>query len=429
MESKKKNDKRKYQSLLTQVENIKNKNDEVNRLASKIRKKDRQINTIFKNLEEFKANAETILSEYSKEKRKVKQKLKKAESFYEEWYLPVRKKLMDRGTGLKKTLRDNTKIATDIKLKNEQLKQVHSEYKRNIIAIRSTLRSIRKIEENSIASQTNISKQKKIIENHISDSQGILDNIQKNYEDVKRLNIDISKILKNARREYQEIQNLNTESKNAAKEINDLKLQASATNDKISELYEITTNKTMAGAFDERKKMLATELSKWQKRVFVWSIAWFFAIASILLLQIGFNKWSIADLNYEFYLRFLFTAPIAYYLFFCVAQFNSIRKAHDKYSFKTTIALSIEAHTELLARNFDLKKYESEILQFSLKSLNKVYDEPYFSDREREQLRVRKSEVKGKKNKLPVEQFLSVKNNELYKLLDKALNMVNPKNT
>lgn len=167
----------------------------------------------------------------------------------------------------------------------------------------------------------------------------------------------------------------------------------------------------------------------WQCRVLATSISWFFLIIFIFALQLFKNKWSMDGVSYEFYLRVLCTVPIAYYLFFCVSQFNTIRKAHERYAFKTTVALSIEAHADLLRKIFNSEIYEKEILNFSLEALKKVYDEPFYRERARENIDLKKCEAKqSQKNLLPLE-LLEKKDSELYKLLNNVFDRTMPKSS
>jgi hypothetical protein len=52
----------------------------------------------------------------------------------------------------------------------------------------------------------------------------------------------------------------------------------------------------------------------------------------------------------------------------------------DKYSFKAAIARSLEAHADLLSRNFSDPAFKDRVLEFSLTSLGKIYDKPYIDD-------------------------------------------------
>lgn len=428
MNRKYKSESKEYQNFISRIENVKKVNDNANRMASNLRKKERQINSLIEKLTQTRADAEELITNYYTQEQSIRKKLERADLFYTNSFIPLRKKLIDRSTGLKKTLNETNKMRDEIILKRDALRKTNSEFRKNVTDFRRILSSIKKIESNSVKSNKNIERNEQIILKHQSEVENILKKLQDNNISAKNLNKDISAVLTKVNSEYKKILDLKNDSKKIKQQIDSLKVEASQTNDKISFLYEIATNKTMAGAFDERRKSLTSELSIWQKRVFIFSLVWFGAIFVILMLQIGFNDWKITGLGYDFYLRFLFTAPIAYYLFFCVAQFNTIRKAHDKYSFKTTIALSIEAHTELLRRNFDLKEYESEILEFSLNSLKKVYDEPYYTDRAKEKIDLKRQEAKEKLKPSLIEKLFSSKDNELYKLLNKALNMVNYKN-
>ena len=81
-------------------------------------------------------------------------------------------------------------------------------------------------------------------------------------------------------------------------------------------------------------------------------------------------------------MRFLILSPIVYYLVFCSSQYNQVKKLHDKYSFKTTLAMTIKSHIELLTHeeNFQSPERLDKILDFIIDGFNKIYNEPYAND-------------------------------------------------
>ena len=105
------------------------------------------------------------------------------------------------------------------------------------------------------------------------------------------------------------------------------------------------------------------------------------------------------------------------------AQNNHVRKSLEKYTFKTTIALSIEAHAELLTKNFSQEESTDKILKFSLDSLNKIYDKPYYDELAMARIKTEKKEAARKPQKLSVEETLLLKNSEFIKTLKSVLGL------
>ena len=79
---------------------------------------------------------------------------------------------------------------------------------------------------------------------------------------------------------------------------------------------------------------------------------------------------------------FLILSPIVYYLVFSSTQYNKVKRLHDKYNFKTTLAMTIKSHIELLTQVeiFQSPERLDKILDFIIEGFNKIYNEPYTND-------------------------------------------------
>jgi hypothetical protein len=414
------------QQKLSEIKTI---HTEARSVGRNINNKKKQIQSLLDQSDDFILQRKNILQEYRAEQRKINKTLKAAETFYTEYFQPLQSKISDKKTGLKKALSEADSFRNELIRRKERIVEVNSEFQSTLRQLRSKAISIKRIEKTAFDHEKSIdsvlkktSKNLTITENHVT-------SMRDNLKTSKDLHREIESILKGSKDHLKIIVNIQKQSEISRDKINVFLEEANETNDKISDLYEIVTNKTMAGAFDERRKTLSTELDKWYGRVRILSIFWFLLIIIIFGVQMYGNGWSVNGLSYKFYLRFLYTAPIAYYLFFCVGQFGTIRKSHECYAFKTTIALSIEAHTELLRRNFDLGTYEKDILDFSLESLRKIYDEPFYSERARENVDLRKQESKGEKRSFSLLRLWGNKDQELIKVLDKIVDRTIPKNS
>jgi len=204
------------------------------------------------------------------------------------------------------------------------------------------------------------------------------------------------------------IQDLESESKTIHSNISDYEKESGEFVEKIAKQYGISANINLSAAFKTRKDELYEQLNEWKDKVFTWSIVLLIVVLCLFAFQFYFNNCDLATLGFDFYLRFLFVTPLAFYVYFCNRQFIFVKNEYSKYAYKQSAALSIEAHSELLRRNFKEEKYVDRILEFSLSVLNKIYDKPYLDDIKLLKL---KNQIKDKENS-PLFNFKKDKNNQ-----------------
>lgn len=255
------------------------------------------------------------------------------------------------------------------------------------------------------------------IENKLTESQKLLTSIKNHSAKTTKYSDEINELLSSSQSQLKIIEDSKNSILNSETDINKIKEDAISTNEKINKLYGFANNSAMAGAFGDRRDILEIELSKWHTKVIIGTAILFVSVILLLGIQMHLNNWTLKGLSYDFYLRFLFVGPIFYYIVFCNTQYNHTRRVLDKYTFKATVALTIEAHTELLSKNFTEEEFKKDILNFSLDSLNKVYDRPYIDEIQMAKI---KEATKTKANGLTAESLrkeLSSKDSGVYKLL------------
>lgn len=105
-------------------------------------------------------------------------------------------------------------------------------------------------------------------------------------------------------------------------------------------------------------------------------------VIGLFLFQLSLQEWKIQDLKANFYLRYLLLSPIVYYLVFSANQYSKSQKLYDKYSFKTTLAIPVQHHIELLTskEEFTSSIQIDNVLNFILDAFRKIYSEPYADD-------------------------------------------------
>jgi len=193
---------------------------------------------------------------------------------------------------------------------------------------------------------------------------------------------EIVKTKAGADENFREIKNLadqTTKLKNQSEvstnEIEELKKRSSEFKNDIEQTFKIATDVSLANSFNERKKDLEKESSKW-----LWHLSVSTAILILVVLGIYFsqyiNNWS-RPTDWKFWYRFAFTSPIIFYVYFASHNYNKSRDLLEKYAFKFAASLSLQSYTKLLSDTFKDEKYKEDLLKFSLRSIDMVYKEPY----------------------------------------------------
>ncbi len=314
---------------------------------------------------------------FRNERDKVSKLLTQVNNFYNKKYIPLVEKIDDNGTGFKARLKQGTAFKNETRRINELSKNQYEEVKNYATELRKRSRelraidnSIRKLFENSSNKNTQVDKissNVKALENQITIIHKKLDKV---FETSKKNSEVITSLLKKSNDEYIEIGNIKIDSENVLHE--------------IQEIYEIAAETGLSGEFDKRKEQLKKLIIKWEKRILITSCVLLIMIILMFILQLKLYEWDLTNDTFDvnFYVRFLIASPVVYYLYFCSTQFNQAKKLHDKYSFKTTLAMSIKSHIELLTKHekFDEKERMDKILEFVLTGFQSIYSEPYSQD-------------------------------------------------
>jgi ABC-type transporter Mla subunit MlaD len=417
--------KREQDSLNKKTLLISEKSKEAVSLSKEIKTSHKKYTNIINQLEELKQQAELLTKDFNTQKKQVESNLNQAELFYSNKFSPLKDKIENKETGLKNTLDKSVLFIKEIAKKRDQLATANTKYQGNVKEIQSILTKARRIDKSASSSNDSIAKHKDNAHQLLEDAKKILSSINDNKDKVISLNQETNKLLNLSQKSFGEIEDLKQNSSVLNKNIQEIEQSAISTNEKITKLYEIVTNKSMAGAFDERRRALIEDLLEWNKKVKLWSVLLFVTVLILLFIQIGFNKWTLSGLGYDFYLRFLFAGPVLYYLVFCNAQYNNVRNNLDRYTFKTSIALSIEAHTELLSNNFSGPEHTEKILTFSLESLNKIYDKPYHDELAMAMAKSHNCRIEEKQS--TIENILLSKDNDFLKAFNSALQLIKGK--
>lgn len=410
---------------------IKDKSKEATTLTAEVKTKNTRYIKIVADLENI--NSQVILlntqyKSYQAKERAIEINLNKAQRFYDNTFLTLKNKIDDKDKGLKKAISESEKLIKELKTKREQVIDKNLQYQANLKELNAILASSKKSQESALKADKEVIAFKKNIEENFNNAEKLLKNIQDIVNDSHKNNNKIIALLENSQTVFGEIEKIKSSAEVSQLAIQSYENDSKDINAKISDIYKIATNTGLAGAFQNIKSELEIELNKWNNKIFYSSVFLLVSVFGLFLMQVGLNKWELKGLNYDFYLRFLVATPVIYYLLFCGAQYNNVRAKLDKYTYKTTLALSIEAHTELLNKNFNDEKYQGDILKFSLDSLDKIYDRPYIDDYLMAQLKLSiKAEEESKSTIESVKKELLSKDSELMKLITPLLDSVKDK--
>jgi hypothetical protein len=332
----------------------------------------------------------SAILKFRNERDKVSSLLTQVNNFYNKKYVPLVDKIENNETGFKARLKQGTAFKNEIirinelsKKQYEEVKNYANELRKRSKELRIIDTSIRKLFENSSKRNTEINaiqSNVKTLENQITLLHKELDKIfnisQKNSE-------TISGLLKKSNDKYAKIESIKADSEKVLAEIQDI--------------YEIAAETGLSGEFDKRREQLKKLIIKWESRILYTSSFLLIMIILMFVLQLKLYNWDLTNHTFDinFYVRFLIASPVVYYLYFCSRQFNQAKKLHDKYSFKTTLAMSIKSHIELLSKHekFDDKDRMDKILDFVLNGFQNIYSEPYSQDDYKMKLKLANIEV------------------------------------
>lgn len=334
--------------------------------------------------------ATDAISKFRVERDKVSKLLTQVNNFYVKKYLPLSKNIEDKETGFQAKITETNKAKTEI-LKLKQLSsQQYSEVKsyadelkkknRELISIDKAIQKLFQDTTNKNQKVTDLSKSIIALEGQI-----------------KKIHNGIDKLYISGQEKENIISNLLSESKEELELIQKIKEEGSSILQEIQNIYEIAAETGLSGEFDKRRSHLNTLLKKWENRIFWATFFLFVFIVIVFVFQLYLYDWDLKNntFNINFYIRFLIASPIVYYIYFCSMQYSQTRRLHDKYSFKTTLAMSIKHHIQLLTEHVKFNKDEriNKILDFVLDGFQKIYTEPHTSDENKFSLKLLNMEM------------------------------------
>jgi len=321
-------------------------------------------------------DSKKTIEDFKKERTRINRLIKTIDNFYSKKYEPLVEKIIDSNNGFKARIQQGDKFNRDIQKMRLDLSKQFALVKGLVNDSKKKLANANKIE----------SLITKIYNQVIDDKSTIKENrrlVEEASLKIEAAAKNISEIEGNVIEKERSINELFTKSELASEQINNWLNEAEDTLVKIKKIYEIAADTGLGGEFDKRRKSLNKDLVDYREHLFYTAIALLVMIIGLFILQLMPESvnWDATKLKFDanFYARFLLTSPIIFYLTFVTAQFNKTKALLERYSFKTALALSIDAHINLL---INIEKFQSPehidlIARFIMDGFKKIYSEPY----------------------------------------------------
>lgn len=345
---------------------------QVNTFLTSVKTTDKEYQNLIQKLQQVQKTANENVENFKIEKNRINKLYSDIQQFYNLKFLPLSRKIENTETGFVAKIKQVNTTSNSInsiykscKSQLEKIENYANRYTKALKSLESLDKSIRKIYANIDSANTK--------------SNEFLNNIQEAKRNSVTFAKEISGLQKDSKIQEEKIRNLLNSATEHYDQITLIKEKSDATLREIFDIYEIAADTGRSGEFDKRRKAVTLDLLKWEKYVLWSTVVLFTVIIGLFAWQLYLYDGNLKELTMDisFYLRLLFTSPIIYYITFASLQYNRAKKLVDIYSYKTTMAMSIKSHLELLTTNENFKHFDKEILQFTLESFEKIYKEPY----------------------------------------------------
>ncbi|SKB40722.1 hypothetical protein [Daejeonella lutea] len=346
------------------------------------------------NLTRLIGTTNRTIEKFRKDRDSVTRILKQVNEFHDKKYLPIFNQITDKSTGLSSVVKFATSSKTEILNLQEAAKKQYGEVRDYAIELRRKSKELNAIDVGL----------RKLSES-LTTNQGKVDSSQKNIlaveKEVTKTVEKIESLQSKSHEREKRIAGLLISSEAALQDISKYRAEGTTLLADIREIYGLAAETGMSGDFDRGRANFKLLLNKWESRIFITSLVLLIFIVAMFVLQLWAYKWDLENHTFDvnFYIRFLITSPIIFYLYFCSTQYSQTRALYDKYTFKTTLAMSIKHHLELLANHdkFNTPERTNQILEFILEGFQKIYSEPYSADDYRVKLKLAKLQFEMEK--------------------------------
>jgi len=380
----------------------------IQKVAEGINKEDEKYKRLNSALNSINITTQAALKEFKKDQQRISKLLLEADQFYVKKYVPLRDKIKDKQTGFEANIKNAKKELSEFNLIKRSCRNKYNEIVVLGNKFHNKTKELQKIEEIINSLHKNINKDKLSIDNLLAASLKASSQI----DELRRNIISINTASKTL---YGEISKLKTDSDSLNKQIHTIFNSSNEKLDEIKKIYSIASEVGLSGEFEVRRNNLKDEIKKWECYILIASVLLFIGIFIFFLWQYCANGNKFDEVfNINFYVRFLIFSPIIYYLYFISTQHYKAKKLHDKYAFKTTLAMTIKAHIELLTQHDYFPNKNDEIVDFILDGFRIIYSEPYIEDGYKAKIKVANIEIELQKQMIKkLKEVLSESNNSI----------------
>lgn len=360
--------------ILGKSEELERRLEESTRIISKIISNSKDSDTLNSSLKSTIASTSKTIEKFRTERQKVYSILNGVNSFYEKKYLPLLDKINDKNNGFQSKLnsskRDSDEISKNKVIATEQL----SDLRKIATELKSKYPELKKLDSNIRKLEIAAKKDGDSIKN----SNDLIKSLEVK---IRKTNADITILFKESERHSKSIKSLLDDSNNDISNIKKNNSESDKILIDIQNIYDLAAQTGLSGEFERQKKQLGEQLTKWEERIFKISSVLLLLIIGLFFVELYLYDWKLKNIDVNFYLRFILFSPIVFYLYFCTNQFSEAKKLHDKYAFKTTLAMSIQNHIKMLLEQdgFAVSSKEK-ITEFVISAFQKIYSEPYLDN-------------------------------------------------
>lgn len=205
--------------------------------------------------------------------------------------------------------------------------------------------------------------------------EAILNLSRKLKDDIAQTRTSADDSYKQSKALEEKVKEIKNQSDKAINSIESNQKESEEYKKQIGGILEVVTDTSVGDSFNQRKKEITQGLGFW---------LYGFAITIILLIvAISALVWMAYDKNglhidqWRFWYRFSLTSPLIYAVYFFSRNYSRERDLLERYAFKFSLSLSLRSYVQLLADNFKSEETAKNAQNFTLKTLDIVYKEPY----------------------------------------------------
>jgi len=332
-----------------------------------------------------------ILLKIEQSKADIEKKINYIQTFYTDKFEELNNKILDGENGLEATLKfvavkrqEVEEIADNATNSLNSLNDSVNEYGKVLKTFNSLYNAVQELFDTVNDSESGIDKKFTIISETKTRIDELYTKSQVSFKIISDLEVKIDRIFNEAKEKLATISKAEENSKSTFEE--------------IKRIYGIAADTGMGGEFNKRSTEFKNDFIDWGQKIIIATIVLFTAILILFILPYFCKDKSFCDvkLTPDFLLRITITSPLIFYLVFCTTQYTKAKDAYYKYCFKSTLAISIRNHINLLSDNslFNDKAYTQQILDFAVRGLDRIYEEPYFDKNMEHKFRIKEDEIK-----------------------------------